>query len=58
VPILAYSPQAGAGVNLGVRATLSDMGQTIAENFGGTIPHGRSFLGEIAFLGKEKGLTA
>src|SRR5271155_4360983 len=35
VPILAYSPGATAGVNLGVRQTLADMGQTIAENFGG-----------------------
>jgi phosphopentomutase len=47
VPILAYSPTNGAGVNLGVCETLADMGQTIAENFGGTIPHGASFLGEI-----------
>jgi phosphopentomutase len=47
VPILAYSPASGAGVNLGVRATLADMGQTIAENFGGAIPHGKSFLHEI-----------
>jgi phosphopentomutase len=47
VPILAYSPKSGAGVNLGVRETLADMGQTIAENFGGTIPHGASFLREV-----------
>ena len=47
VPILAYSPKNGAGVNLGVRETLADMGQTIAENFGGTIPHGASFLGDV-----------
>ncbi|HKV63009.1 MAG TPA: phosphopentomutase [Candidatus Acidoferrum sp.] len=47
VPILAYSPRGRAGVNLGVRDTLADMGQTIAENFGGTIPHGKSFLSEI-----------
>jgi phosphopentomutase len=44
VPILAYSPGGGAGVKLGVRETLADMGQTIAENFGGNIPHGSSFL--------------
>ena len=44
VPILAYSPGAGRGTNLGTRSTLSDMGQTIAENFGGSIPHGTSFL--------------
>ena len=47
VPILAYSPGTGAGVNLGVRATLADMGQTIAENFGGSISHGKSFLSEL-----------
>jgi phosphopentomutase len=44
VPILAYSPGAQRGANLGLRSTLSDMGQTIAENFGGSIPHGTSFL--------------
>jgi phosphopentomutase len=48
VPILAYSPGGGAGVKLGVRETLADMGQTIAENFGGKISHGKSFLLEIA----------
>jgi phosphopentomutase len=47
VPILAYSPESGAGVDLGVRDTLADMGQTIADNFAGTIPHGKSFLGEV-----------
>jgi phosphopentomutase len=47
VPILAYSPGNGAGVNLGVRQTLADMGQTVAENFGGEIAHGISFLREI-----------
>jgi phosphopentomutase len=48
VPILAYSPGGGAGVKLGVRETLADMGQTIAENFGGAIPHGKSFLSNIS----------
>jgi phosphopentomutase len=53
VPILAYSPSstaisAGAPLNLGVRNTLSDMGQTIAENFSCRIPHGTSFLAEIS----------
>jgi phosphopentomutase len=46
-PILAYSPGAGAGVNLGTRSTLADMGQTIAETFGTAIPRGKSFLSEI-----------
>jgi phosphopentomutase len=44
VPVLAYSTGGGAGVNLGTRSTLADMGQTVAENFGGRIPHGTSFL--------------
>ncbi len=48
VPILAYSPRSRAGVNLGIRQTLADMGQTIADNFGGKIPHGKSFLSEIS----------
>jgi phosphopentomutase len=47
VPILAYSPGTGAGANLGVRDTLADMGQTVAENFGASIPHGKSFLREM-----------
>jgi phosphopentomutase len=44
VPILAYSPGARGGTNLGIRSTLADMGQTVAENFGASIPHGASFL--------------
>jgi phosphopentomutase len=48
VPIIAYGPGTRGGVNLGTRATLADMGQTIAENFGGAIPHGESFLDLIA----------
>jgi phosphopentomutase len=47
VPILAYSP-GRAGVSLGIRQTLADMGQTIAENFGTTIPHGTSFFREAS----------
>jgi phosphopentomutase len=47
VPILAYSRASGAGVNLGVRDTLADMGQTVAENFGGSLVHGKSFLTEL-----------
>jgi len=48
VPIVTYSPEGKRGVNLGVRDTLADMGQTIAENFGGAIPHGRSFLSALS----------
>jgi phosphopentomutase len=48
VPILAYTPVQKTGANLGTRATLSDMGQTIAENFSAKIPHGASFLPQLA----------
>lgn len=44
VPIIAYTSCTSFGRNLGTRSTLADMGQTVAENFGGTIPHGTSFL--------------
>lgn len=47
VPLLAYGPAAKRGVNLGVRATLSDIGQTVAENFGTNVEKGTSFLGLI-----------
>ena len=45
VPILAYTPGNTRGRSIGTRETLADMGQTIAENFGGEIPRGKSFLG-------------
>ncbi len=48
VPLLAWSPSARGGVNLGLRATLADIGQTVASNFGLRIDHGASFLAEIA----------
>ena len=47
VPIIAYTPRVAHGVNLGVRDTLADMGQTIAENFGARILHGTSFLARL-----------
>jgi phosphopentomutase len=34
-------------VNLGVRATMSDIGQTVAENFGTKVEKGTSFLSAI-----------
>jgi phosphopentomutase len=48
VPLLVYGLGARAGVNLGVRASLADIGQTVAENFGTAIVTGASFLREIA----------
>jgi phosphopentomutase len=44
VPIVTFSPGGKHGVALGIRDTLADMGQTVAQNFGGAIPHGTSFL--------------
>jgi phosphopentomutase len=43
-PLLVYGPRARAGVNLGDRASLSDIGQTIADNFGLKLKAGESFL--------------
>ena len=48
VPILACGPRVRRGVDLGTRKTLADIGQTIGENFGVTIPHGTSFLADIS----------
>lgn len=47
VPLLVYGKTAKHGVNLGTRQSLSDIGQTIAENFGVRIDDGVSFLSEI-----------
>jgi len=47
VPLLAAGPRVRAGVNLGTRATLSDIGQTVAENFGTRIERGTSFLSSL-----------
>ncbi len=48
VPILVWGKRARAGVDLGVRSTAADIGQTIAENFGFKISAGTSFLRDIA----------
>lgn len=47
VPLLVYGKKSRHGVDLGLRATLSDIGQTVAENFGASIRNGKSFLAEI-----------
>jgi phosphopentomutase len=46
-PLLVYGPRVQADVKLGTRASLADIGQTVAENFGTTIPAGSSFLHDI-----------
>ncbi len=47
VPLLVYGKTATGGVALGTRQSLSDIGQTIAENFDLEIPDGVSFLNSI-----------
>jgi phosphopentomutase len=47
-PLIVYGKKAKAGVNLGTRASLSDIGCTIAENFGLKLRAGNSFLSDIA----------
>jgi phosphopentomutase len=49
VPVVAHGRRVRAGVDLGIRSTLADMGQTIAENFGVALPHGQSFLNQITW---------
>lgn len=46
-PLVVYGKKAKAGVNLGTRASLSDIGSTIAENFGLKLNAGQSFLQQI-----------
>jgi phosphopentomutase len=48
VPLLVYRPRKIEGTDLGLRSTLSDIGQTVAENFGATISEGASFLKAVA----------
>src|SRR4029453_1985519 len=46
-PLLVYGKNARAGVNLGTRDSLADIGQTIAHNFGLRLNAGESFLSQI-----------
>ena len=51
VPLLAYGKPVRAGVNLGVRATFADLGQTLAQAFGvEPLAAGTSFAGELGLL--------
>jgi phosphopentomutase len=45
--LLTYGENAKAGVNLGIRQSLSDIGQTVAENFGLELKDGVSFLNDL-----------
>ncbi len=54
-PLLVYGKNSRAGVNLGTRDSLADIGQTIADNFGLRLTAGHSFLDTIT--GMKTGLT-
>ena len=48
VPVFVTGDRVRSGLDLGVRDTFADLGQTVAEVFGvGPLRHGTSFLGEI-----------
>ncbi len=46
-PLLVFGKSAKAGINLGTRESLADIGQTIADNFGLKLNAGQSFLRAI-----------
>lgn len=46
-PLIVFGKQAKPGVNLGTRASLADIGRTIAENFGLELRAGTSFLNDL-----------
>jgi phosphopentomutase len=47
VPLMVTGPRVKRGVDLGTRDTFADLGQTIADLFGVTLPNGTSFLADI-----------
>jgi phosphopentomutase len=49
VPVLAAGARVRQGVDLGIRRTFADLGQTLADLFGvGVLAHGTSFLRDIS----------
>jgi phosphopentomutase len=51
-PLLCYGPKAKAGVALGTRDSLADIGQTVAENFGVRLSSGASFWPQLKITEK------
>ena len=47
VPLLVSGAKVRAGTDLGIRGSLSDIGQTVAENYGAHLAAGTSFLSQI-----------
>lgn len=46
-PLIVFGKQSRAGVDLGTRESLADIGHTIAENFGLNLAAGESFLAQL-----------
>ena len=46
-PLIVFGKRARSGIDLGIRSSLSDIGQTIAENFNLKLSAGQSFLKEV-----------
>ena len=46
-PLLVYGKSSRQGMDLGIRRSLADIGQTVAENFGLRLTAGESFLREV-----------
>jgi phosphopentomutase len=46
-PLLVFGKRAKAGIDLGTRSSLADIGETIARNFGTKLVAGESFLPQI-----------
>jgi phosphopentomutase len=47
-PLIVYGKKAKPGIDLGTRDSLSDIGSTIAENFGLNLKAGKSFLSQVS----------
>lgn len=47
-PLLVYGKTSRAGVNLGTRDSLADIGQTVADNFNLRLTAGKSFLPDLS----------
>jgi phosphopentomutase len=48
VPLLVVGEAVGSGIDLGVRSSFADLGQTLADVFQvGPLRHGTSFLGRL-----------
>lgn len=53
-PLLAFGKTSAQDVDLGIRDSLADIGQTIADNFGIRLTAGKSFLLDLTAAGEMK----